>query len=72
MKRTVAVSKTKGFIVVCLSFLGSGKVYKLFSTNENTYVSNTYSPLPKNEAIWSLVSFVSLSFLIIIIVKERK
>ncbi|XP_076102244.1 uncharacterized protein LOC143071659 [Mytilus galloprovincialis] len=35
----------------------SGKVYKLFSTNENTYVSNIYSPLPQNEAIWSLVSF---------------
>ncbi|CAC5419351.1 unnamed protein product [Mytilus coruscus] len=35
----------------------SGKVYKLFSTNENTYVSNMYSPLAKNEAIWSLVNF---------------
>ncbi|XP_071167146.1 uncharacterized protein [Mytilus edulis] len=35
---------------------GSGKVYKLFSTNENTYVSNMFSPFPKNEAIWSLVN----------------
>ncbi|XP_052099530.1 uncharacterized protein LOC127734022 isoform X4 [Mytilus californianus] len=35
----------------------NGKVYKLFSTNENTYVSNMYSPLAKNEAIWSLVNF---------------
>ncbi|XP_076102249.1 uncharacterized protein LOC143071661 isoform X4 [Mytilus galloprovincialis] len=33
-----------------------GKVYKLFSTIGNTYVSNVFSPFPKNEAIWSLVN----------------
>ncbi|CAC5359477.1 unnamed protein product [Mytilus coruscus] len=41
----------------------SGKIYKLFSTNENTYVSNIYSPLPKNEAIWSLVNFGDFVFI---------
>ncbi|XP_063432671.1 uncharacterized protein LOC134714904 isoform X2 [Mytilus trossulus] len=34
----------------------SGKVYKLFSTNGNTYVSNIFAPSPENEAIWSLVN----------------
>ncbi|XP_052099527.1 uncharacterized protein LOC127734022 isoform X2 [Mytilus californianus] len=41
----------------------SGKVYKLFSKNENTYVSNIYSPLPTNEAIWSLVNIGDFVFI---------
>ena len=41
-------------------FTDTGKVYKLFSKGEETYVSSTYSPTKNSEVIWSMQQYVSI------------
>lgn len=49
-----------GISIISISFiLDTGKVYKLFFKNGNTYITSFYEPLSTSEVIWTLKQHVS-------------